>query len=72
MFPSNDQLSQILKYRDSLYVSDGVFMYRERAVILVSLRQLVMDTLHSAHQGVSEMEAQARSLVTGLLAMNNR
>ena len=54
---SNEQLSQILKYRDSLYVSDGVVMYRERAVIPVSLRQFVMDILHLAHQGVSGMEA---------------
>ena len=54
---STDQLSQILKYSDSLYVSDGVAIYRERAVIPVSLRQFVMDILHLAHQGVSGMEA---------------
>ena len=54
---SNVQLSQILKYSDSFYVSDGVVMYRERAVIPVSLRQFVMDILHLAHQGVSGMEA---------------
>ena len=59
---SSDQVSKILKYRDSVYVSDRVVMYRERAVIQVYLRQLVMNILHSAQQGESGIEARARSL----------
>ena len=38
-------------------------MYRERAIIPITLRKLVMDIIHSARQGVSGMEARARSLV---------
>ena len=61
---SNDQLSQILKYRDSLYVSDGVPMYLERAVIPVFLCQLMMDILHSAHQGVCKILQILQVIIT--------
>ena len=55
--------SQLLRYRDSLYISSGVIMYGDRVVIPSSLRHSVLDILHSAHQGVSGMSARAKSIV---------
>ena len=50
-------------YRESLVTSDGVILYRDRVVIPPSLRNDVLRTLHSAHQGVSSMESRARAIV---------
>ena len=51
------------RYRESFYVSDGVILYNDRVVLPPSLRSRALDTLHSAHQGVSSMEARARATV---------
>ena len=56
-------VSQSLQYKDSLYVSDGALMYFDCVIIPVSLCQSILSILHSAHQGVSGMEARAKSLV---------
>lgn len=50
-------------YRESLYAIDGVILYEDRVVIPPSLRDEVLSTLHSAHQGVSSMESRARAIV---------
>ena len=56
--PTNDDdISQLLRYRDFLYISSGVIMYGDRVVVPSSLRRSVLDILHSAHQGVSGMDA---------------
>ena len=60
---SNTKISRYWIYRDALYVSDGVIMYRDRVVVPTSLRTTVLQILHSAHQGVSSMESRARSIV---------
>ena len=49
------------KYRHSLHVVDGVVMMGERIVIPPSLRQEVLDHLHGAHQGVSQMTGRAQA-----------
>jgi len=40
------------RYKDKLYIMDGVVMYDDRVVIPPSLRTAVLETLHSAHQGI--------------------
>ena len=50
-------------YKDSLYIKDGVLMYKDRAIIPFSLRNHVLKTLHAAHQGITGMGARARSIV---------
>ena len=62
---SNDhkELSDYMRYRDSLYTSDGVVLYQDRAVIPSSLRRTILEGLHSAHQGVSSMQSRAQSIV---------
>ena len=58
-----DQISTYMRYKDSLYSHNGVVMYKDRAVIPKSLRASVLDSLHSAHQGVSSMQMRAQSIV---------
>ena len=60
---SNPKISQFWRYRESLYASDGVLMYEDRVVLPESLRPVALAILHSAHQGISAMEARARSLI---------
>ena len=56
-------ISQYWQYRENLHVSDGVVIYNDRAVIPTSLRPVVLDALHAAHQGVSMMGSRARAIV---------
>ena len=62
-----DELSQpVAKYwqhREALYVVDGVVMLGERAVIPPRLRKEVLQSLHAAHQGVTQMTARAAAAV---------
>ena len=54
-------LADYWRYRDNLEVVDGVVMMGERIVIPPSLRPEVLDHLHGAHHGVSQMTARARA-----------
>ena len=58
-----DGISEYMRYKDSLFVQGGVVLYHDRAVIPRSLRASVLDTLHSAHQGVSSMQQRAQAIV---------
>ncbi len=49
------------QYRNCLTSFDGVILYRDRIVIPPSLRQNVLESLHSAHQGTSQMCSRAES-----------
>ena len=60
---TDDTVAAFWMYRESLCVSDGAVLYQDRVVIPLSLRNEVLRTLHSAHQGVSSMESRARSIV---------
>jgi hypothetical protein len=48
---------------DSLYLHDGVILYQDRVVVPSSLRDKVVQSLHSAHQITSTMEQRARATV---------
>ena len=56
-------LSEYVRYRDSLYIADGVVLYQDRVVVPLVLRQTVLSNLHSAHQGVSSMQLRAQAIV---------
>ena len=51
------------RYRESLYMLDGVILYNDRVVVPTSLRKAVLEVLHSAHQGVSSMQLRAQSII---------
>ena len=66
-FPDKSQLSDEVRpyhqYRDNLTSFDGVVLYLDRVVIPPSLRSRILESLHSAHQGTSQMCSRAESSV---------
>ena len=56
-----NDLRQYHQFRDGLASFDGVALYNDRIVIPPSLRSPVLQALHSAHQGVSQMCSRAES-----------
>ena len=57
------ELREYFHHRDHLSQVDGVPLYKGRVIIPVSLRRAVLETLHSAHQGVTGMTLRAQSSV---------
>ena len=57
------ELREYFHHRDHLTQVDGVPLYKGRVIIPVSLRKAVLETLHSAHQGVTGMTLRAQSSV---------
>ena len=55
------ELREFFQHRDHLSQVDGVPLYKERVIVPVSLRVAVLETLHSAHQGVTGMTLRAQS-----------
>ena len=67
-FPSSkkdlpESIAGFWEVRDSLRCSEGVIMYKDRIVIPSSLRNQIVQNLHSAHQGVSSMHSRAQTIV---------
>ena len=58
-----DTVSQYNRFRDSLYVLEGVPMYGRRVIVPRALRQEVKRILHSAHQCPVKMMDRARDSV---------
>ena len=56
-------LQEYFQFRDHLYAVDGIIMYKDRTVIPPSLRQHILEALHSAHQGDTSMTARAETTV---------
>ena len=52
---------QFAHSRDHLTECDGLVMYDARIVILVALRDKMLQTLHDAHQGIAKMWERART-----------
>ena len=55
-----DHLKQFWSMREDLYNVDGVPIQDGKILIPTSLRREVLECLHSAHQGVTGMQAHAR------------
>ncbi|MEM7284015.1 MAG: DDE-type integrase/transposase/recombinase, partial [Pseudomonadota bacterium] len=53
------ELRAFFQFRNKLTSFDGVALYNDRIVIPPSLRNTVLQALHSAHQGVSQMCSRA-------------
>ena len=58
-----DTVSQYNRYSEDLSVLDGVPMLGRRVIIPASLRQSVLDSLHSAHQCSVKMQDRAKHSV---------
>ncbi len=57
------ELHEYHKLIDGLSTTDGIIMYKDRIIIPPSLRDEVLQTLHSAHQGTSSMLARAEASI---------
>ena len=67
-FPAEKQhmphdIAEYWDVRDSLNVAKGVILYNDRIVVPRSLRNRVIENLHSAHQGITSMTSRAMSTV---------
>ncbi len=60
-FPT--KLREFYQFREDLSSVDGVVLYKDRVVIPPTLRQEVLSTLHSAHQGICTMISRAESSI---------
>ena len=58
-----EDISEYTRYHESLYITDGVILYQDRVVVPSSLHKVILQGLHSAHQGVSAMQSRAQSFV---------
>ena len=57
------ELREFFQHRDQLTQVDGVPLYKGRVVIPATLRPMVLETLHSAHQGTTGMTLRANTSV---------
>ena len=57
------ELREFWQHRDVLSQVDGVPLFKNRVVVPKSLRLEVLETLHSAHQGVTGMHERAQQSV---------
>ena len=57
------ELQEYHQFREYLWTVDGVILYKDRVVIPPSLRKDILSSLHSAHQGVTNMTARAESSI---------
>ena len=60
---NRSNVAEYTRYKHSLYIANDIVLYQDRVVIPPSLRKHVLETLHSAHQGVLAMKLRAQSLV---------
>ena len=63
MYRTNLITAPFWRYPDSLHLVEDVIIYNGRVVVPPSLRPIVLDVLHSAHQGASTMALRARATV---------
>lgn len=57
------ELKPYYQYREHLSSFDGVILYHDRVVVPPSLRPQVLEALHSAHQGVTQMCSRAEASI---------
>ena len=67
-FPPNrkdmpEEFREYFPLESELSTEDGIIFYKNRVVIPPSLRNDVLDTLHSAHQGTNTMTARASASI---------
>ena len=51
------------RYREYISSEDGILKYNDRIIIPPALRQTALETLHSAHQGKSQMTSRATECI---------
>ena len=59
----NADLQPYVSLKQSLSAVDGVVLYKNRVIVPPELRAVILENLHSAHQGVSSMISRAQASV---------
>ena len=59
----NLELRMYYQFKENLSTFDGVALYNQRVIIPPSLREKILVSLHSAHQGTSQMCSRAQSSI---------
>lgn len=67
-FPSNrsdmpEELREYFPLKNELSTEDGIIYYKDRVIIPPSLRDNILETIHSAHQGTNTMTSRASASV---------
>ena len=57
------EIHNYFPFREDLSIVDGVVMFGDRIVVPPVLREPILETLHSAHQGTSSMTSRAQASV---------
>ena len=57
------ELHEYHNLKDGLSMTDGIIIYKDHFIIPPSLRDEVLQTIHSAHQGISSMLARAEASI---------
>lgn len=57
------EIREFHQFRENLHSTDGVLLYKDRIVVPPTLREDILNSLHSAHQGVTAMIARAETSV---------
>ena len=57
------ELREYFHHRESLTQVDGVPLFKDRVIVPARLRPAVLETLHSAHQGITGMTLRAQTSV---------
>jgi len=57
------ELQQFWQLRNDLYVIDGVVLFKQRVLVPKTLRSEILQSLHSAHQGMTAMNERAKTEV---------
>ena len=63
MTARSGNVSPYNKYIEHLTTIDSIILYKSRVVVPITLRPLVLQSLHAGHQGVSSMMARAETSV---------
>ena len=59
----DEEIRHYHRYKKDLHVAEEVVCYKDRIIIPVELRPQVLETIHAAHQGVSNMMSRVEENV---------
>ena len=59
----DEEIRQYHRYKKDLHVAEDMVCYKDRIIIPTELRPQVLETIHAAHQGVSNMMSRAEDTV---------
>ena len=59
----DEEIRHYHRYKKDLHVAEDVVCYKDRIIIPIELRSQILETIHAAHQGVSNMMSRVEETV---------